>query len=196
MIISAILTVVGSDRPGLTASLAGAVTGVGGNWLESHLARLRGVYVGSVLVELPNEQIHELHRALAEIDPKGLRVDLLEVAPAQPEPDKVMALEVLGQDRPGIVHEVTAALSSAGVNITSFESETQDSSWSGVRLFRAFIEVTAGPGTSDDGVRDALESISGDLMVDFDAAPSSKQPHEPSREQSMSSPSVDAREPA
>jgi glycine cleavage system regulatory protein len=45
-----ILTVIGSDRPGLTAALAEAVLEAGGNWLESHLARLAGRYVGSVLV--------------------------------------------------------------------------------------------------------------------------------------------------
>lgn len=47
-----ILSVTGSDRPGLTQALAGAVLAAGGNWLESHLSRLGGLYVGSVLVEL------------------------------------------------------------------------------------------------------------------------------------------------
>ena len=48
-----VLSVVGSDRPGLTRALAAAVLSAGGNWLESHLSRLGGLYVGSVLVELP-----------------------------------------------------------------------------------------------------------------------------------------------
>ena len=196
MKVSAILTVLGSDRPGLTASLSGAVTGLGGNWLESHLARLRGVYVGSVLVELPRAQIHALRGALAEIDKNGLRVDLLEVGPAQPENCKVMAVEVVGQDRPGIVHEVTAALSSAGVNIASFESRIENSSWSGVPLFKALIEVNAAPGTSDDDVREALESISGDLIVDFGPVPRTEQPRQMGPEPTMSSPLVDARAPA
>ena len=52
---SVILSVIGSDRPGLTEALAGAVLAAGGNWLESHLSRLGGLYVGSVLVELEPE---------------------------------------------------------------------------------------------------------------------------------------------
>ena len=48
-----VLSVVGSDRPGLTKALAAAVLSAGGNWLESHLSRLGGLYVGSVLVDLP-----------------------------------------------------------------------------------------------------------------------------------------------
>ena len=47
-----VLSVAGGDRPGLTRALAAAVLSVGGNWLESHLSRLGGLYVGSVLVEL------------------------------------------------------------------------------------------------------------------------------------------------
>ena len=50
-----VLSVVGSDRPGLTKALAAAVLSAGGNWLESHLSRLGGLYVGSVLVELKSQ---------------------------------------------------------------------------------------------------------------------------------------------
>jgi glycine cleavage system regulatory protein len=52
-----ILTVVGSDRPGLTQAIAEAVTAAEGNWLESHLATLAGKYVGSVLVEVPTAML-------------------------------------------------------------------------------------------------------------------------------------------
>eukprot|EP01041_Mallomonas_annulata_P034880 gene34880-57733_t len=51
-----ILSVIGSDRPGLTQALANAVLSAGGNWLESHLSRLGGLYVGSVRVELAGDR--------------------------------------------------------------------------------------------------------------------------------------------
>ena len=54
---SVILSVSGSDRPGLTEALAAAVLSAEGNWLESHLSRLGGLYVGSVLVALAAERI-------------------------------------------------------------------------------------------------------------------------------------------
>ena len=73
-----ILTVIGSDRPGLTAALAEAVLVSGGNWLESHLARLAGRYVGSVLVEIAPEQLVALHKAVAAVDAEGLNVTLVD----------------------------------------------------------------------------------------------------------------------
>lgn len=74
---TAILTVVGSDRPGLTRAIADAVYATGGNWLESHLSRLGGKYVGSVLVELPEERLDELEKAARGIDAFEIKVDII-----------------------------------------------------------------------------------------------------------------------
>lgn len=63
-----VLSVVGSDRPGLTKALAAAVLKAGGNWLESHLSQLGGLYVGSVLVELPLGREDALRAAVSAVD--------------------------------------------------------------------------------------------------------------------------------
>src|SRR6202012_5712826 len=74
-----VLSVVGSDRPGLTKALAAAVLSAGGNWLESRLSRLGGLYVGSVLVELEADGVEALRTAVAAVDADGLEV---RIAPA------------------------------------------------------------------------------------------------------------------
>ena len=168
---SAILTVLGCDRPGLTQSIAEALAQAGGNWLESHLSHLRGMYVGSVLVELPEGQIEELRKAVARLD-MGLDVRVLEVGSDRERVGSTMTLELVAQDRLGIVREVTAALASIGVNIESFESNAENSSWSGARLFRATAELMLQPGVTENDVRGALENISGEIMVDLDPAQS------------------------
>ena len=167
---SAILTVLGCDRPGLTRLIAEAVAQAGGNWLESHLSHLRGMYVGSVLVELPEGQIEELRAAVARIDNVGLNVNVLEVGSDREREGSTIMLELVAQDRPGIVREVTSALALIGVNIESFESSAENSSWSGARLFRATAELMLQPGVTEDDVRGALEDISGEIMVDLDPA--------------------------
>ncbi|MCP5843025.1 hypothetical protein NL296_27630, partial [Klebsiella pneumoniae] len=70
---------VGSDRPGLTQALARAVLSADGNWLESHLSRLGGLYVGSVLVEVEAGGVDRLRAAVGEVDAEGLDV---RIAPA------------------------------------------------------------------------------------------------------------------
>ena len=76
---SLILSVIGSDRPGLTQALAAAVLSAGGNWLESQLSRLGGLYVGSVLVDLAPDRIETLRSAVQAVDSQGLEV---RIAPA------------------------------------------------------------------------------------------------------------------
>lgn len=162
-----ILSVIGSDRPGLTQTLAEAVLASGGNWLESHLSRLGGTYVGSVLVELDEAQIAVLEDAVRSVDASGLHVSL---APAGGEAQgggAAMAFELVGQDRPGIVREVTAVLTRLGVNIEDFDTRTEHGAWSGAPMFHASARLTLPAGVSEADVQAALEAISGEIMVDF-----------------------------
>ena len=162
-----ILTVVGSDRPGLTQALADAVLAAGGNWLESQLARLGGKYVGAVLVELDEARLGELERAIRRIDESGLQVTLVPAGDHHGGGGKPLWIELVGQDRPGIVREVTGALAPLGVNIEDFSSATENTAWSGDLLFRARLRVAVPGGVTLEAVRDALEAISGEIMVDL-----------------------------
>lgn len=168
---SVILSAVGGDRPGLTKGLAEAVLAAGGNWLESHLSHLGGKYVGSILVELDAERLGELNQAVERLNAGGLHVSIAPAGAEAPVEGKPLSFELVGQDRPGIVHEVTAVLAGLGVNIEDFATRTDNGSWSGERLFRANARLTVPDGTSPDEVQTALEAISGEIMVDFTIKP-------------------------
>jgi glycine cleavage system regulatory protein len=162
-----ILTVVGSDRPGLTRAIADAVYAVGGNWLESHLSRLGGKYVGSVLVELSEERLGELEDAARGIDAIGIKVDIIASAQADECVGQTLTIEIVGQDRPGIVRTVTTVLAGLDVNIEDFTTAIEGSAWSGAPLFRAKAKLLIPTGLATHVVREALEGISGEIMVDF-----------------------------
>ncbi|WP_156256067.1 glycine cleavage system protein R [Sandarakinorhabdus oryzae] len=162
-----ILTVIGSDRPGLTAALAEAVLDAGGNWLESHLARLAGRYVGSVLVEIAPEQLAALHKAVAAVDANGLNVTLVDAGEAVASAGTRLSLQLVAQDRPGIVNELAQALAPLGVNIESLETTAEDGAWSGARLFRAEVVASLPAGVSETDVQAALEGVSAEIMVDL-----------------------------
>jgi len=165
-----ILTVIGSDRPGLTEALAGAVQTAGGNWLESHLSRLGGRYVGSVLVALPDSALEALRSHVAAVDAVGLNVNIVAASTEQPPVGTPLELSLVGQDRPGIVREVSAALARLGVNIEALETGIEGSAWSGSPLFRADAQLLIPEGIAAADVQAALEAVSGDMMVDFKVA--------------------------
>lgn len=166
-----ILSVIGSDRPGLTQALAGAVLAAGGNWLESHLSQLGGLYVGSVLVELEAGGVEALRAAVREVDAQGLEV---RIAPAVEGPGaagEVVQFSLVGQDRPGIVHQVTALLTRLEANIEAFETRISVEPHSGAPLFHMEARLRLPPALKAEAVQAALEDISAEIMVDVSLTP-------------------------
>lgn len=162
-----LLTVIGADRPGLTEALAAAVLDAGGNWLESYLSRLGGKFVGSALVDLSPHGVDRLRANLQQSVASELRV---EIVPADEDidPGELVELTLTGQDRTGIVHEISGVLARLGANIVELETRTDPSAWSGSDMFRARTRLTLPQGLSHDALQLALEALSGDLMVDFE----------------------------
>lgn len=166
---SLILTVVGPDRPGLVRALSGAVAARGGSWLESRMARLAGQFAGIVLVEAPESLLDDL----AALEAHGLRVAGQSAtsgaadAAAQPR----LALEVVGNDRPGIVRDVAQILAGSEVNIEELTTGVASGSFSGETLFRATALLRAPNTAAVDAVRAGLERLGNELMVDIQPAP-------------------------
>lgn len=163
-----VLSVAGSDRPGLTKALAAAVLSAGGNWLESHLSRLGGLYVGSVLVELEESKVEALRAAVSGVDAAGLEVRIAPAVEAAQAAGEILAFTVVGQDRPGIVDQVTAALAGLHANIETFETWLTQEAHSGAPLFNMHAALRLPEGLPAAKVQEALEAISGEIMVDVD----------------------------
>jgi glycine cleavage system regulatory protein len=166
-----VLSVVGSDRPGLTKALAAAVVSAGGNWLESHLSRLGGLYVGSVLVELEADGAEGLRLAVGEVDAQGLEVRIVPAVDAPAAAGEALDFALVGQDRPGIVSQVTDVLSRLGANVETFETRVDTEAYSGVPLFRLEARLRLPPALRASEVQAALEDISAEIMVDISLTP-------------------------
>jgi glycine cleavage system regulatory protein len=166
-----VLSVVGSDRPGLTEALAGAVLAAGGNWLESHLSRLGGLYVGSVLVELEADAVDALNSAVRAVDARGLEVRIAPAVEAPGAAGDALALSLVGQDRAGIVRQVSAILSGLDVNIETFETHIGAEPHSGASLFHLEARLRLPPGLEAGKVQAALEAMSAEIMVDVSLNP-------------------------
>jgi glycine cleavage system regulatory protein len=168
----AVLSVVGSDRPGLTKALAAAVLAAGGNWLESHLSQLGGLYVGSVLVELDEDGFDALRSAVRSVDAQGLEVRITSAVEGAGQAGETLEFSLVGQDRPGIVDLVTAVLSELEANIETVRTWVSAEAHSGAPLFHMEAKVRLPPGLRADRVQAALQDISAEVMVDISVTPS------------------------
>jgi glycine cleavage system regulatory protein len=165
---SLILTLVGPDRPGLVRILAEEVAARDGSWLESRMARLAGQFAGIVLVNLPETEIGALTAILHDLEDEGLRVVVQQGVPDRaPALDRIFHVEVVGQDRPGIIRDITQALWDRGVNIEELTTNVLSGSFSGEMMFRIDARLRVPATTSVDDIRDDLEDLGNDLMVDI-----------------------------
>ncbi len=162
---SLILTVIGPDRPGLVRALSEAVAARGGSWLESRMARLAGQFAGIVLVDAPQSLVNDL-RAL---EGQGLRI-AVQSGEATAAVGERLTLEVVGNDRPGIVRDITAVVAANGINIEELTTGVLSGSFSGETLFKATASLRAPNAAAVEAMRAGLERLGNELMVDIHAA--------------------------
>jgi len=162
-----VLTVVGDDRAGLVQSLADVVTAHGGNWETSELAELAGAFAGIVLVSVPDGLVEELTAALDGLD--GMMQVALHAGTAAPEraAGRRITFTVLGNDRPGIVKDVTSALTRRGLTIDLFSSRTREAPMAGGTLFEASLAARVPDGVDEVGVVEELERLATEIQVDI-----------------------------
>ena len=171
MIETLVMTIIAADRPGLVDRVATCVADHGGNWLESRMCHLGGRFAGIARVEVPAEKLTGLKRALHGLEADGLRVVVESGAGAVSGGGVSATLELVGNDRPGILRSVTGVLAAHGVNVEELSSECVPAPMGGGDLFQARARVLVPSGVKLETVRADLEKIAQDLMVDLKLQP-------------------------
>ena len=178
MLATLVMTVIGADRPGLVQLVASRVADHGGNWLESRMCRLGGQFAGILRVEVAKERRDELVNALRLLEVDGLRV----IMHAEGDPaaqvrsgvaggGSLATVELVGNDRPGILRSVSAVFAAHGVNVEELASERVNAPMDGGVLFQARATVFVPGQVRLAAVRADLEKLASDLMVDVKLAP-------------------------
>lgn len=165
---SLVLTIIAPDKPGLVELLSQTIASHQGNWLESSLSRLAGKFAGILVVSVPEAQTESLIKELTELEAQGLKV----VAERSQEPELSTAyssitLALIGHDKPGIVKEISQALTTSKVNVERLSTELVSGSMSAEELFKAEALLLVPDSVDLDDLQQALENIASDLMVDI-----------------------------
>jgi glycine cleavage system regulatory protein len=172
MLSTLVMTVIGPDRPGLVELVTANVVDHGGNWLESRMCRLGGQFAGIVRVEVPSEKSDSLLATLAKLEKDGLQISARKETSALPAARGTVAvLELVGQDRPGILHQISRILAQYNVNVEELSSDRVNAPMDGSMLFQARASVLLPANVSIAQLRGELEKIASDLMVDVQLNP-------------------------
>jgi glycine cleavage system regulatory protein len=163
-----VLTLIGDDRAGLVNAVADVVARHGGNWERSQMAELGGKFAGIVLVTAPDAAADGL---VASLEPlHGLLDVTAQIAPGGGDAstgERLVSLDLVGGDRPGIVSEISRVLTDLGVSIDTLTTEVRDAPMAGGRLFEAHAVLAVPAAVDDEHLQDRLEALANEMMVDL-----------------------------
>jgi len=173
---SLVITVVGPDRPGVVRALSDKAAEFGANWTDSVMANFAGQFAGIVHLQVPPAQIMALEAALRAIDSEHLHVQVAyadAAANAAPVARRI-ALELVGHDRPGIIHAIATRLAEHGVSIDKMKTHIASGAMSGEQMFHLDAQLTIPAELDIDQLQLGLESLANELMVDIGFVSGSK----------------------
>lgn len=171
MLTTLVMTVIGPDRTGLVDSLARTVADQGGNWLESRMCHLGGQFAGLIQVEIEPAQVETLREHLSLLSDSGLQISVQDGGNTAPAPQTLVMIDLVGQDRPGLLRAITGVLAQHQLNVEELDSERTAAPQGGGTLFKANVTISVPSGADLDAIGDDLEQIATDLLVDISLAP-------------------------
>ena len=162
-----VLTVIAADKPGVVERVAHCIAERGGNWLESRMAHMAGQFAGILRVSVPTQSRQDLVNALEDLSTHGIRVLVGEGSTGQALDAKPILMTLVGNDRSGIVREITALLSKQGVNLERLSTDVRPAPMSGDPLFNAEALLRVPSTLSLETLQESLETLADDLMVEL-----------------------------
>ena len=167
-----VLTVIADDKPGLVETLAEVIADHKGSWLESSMSQLAGKFAGILRVSVATNRAQNLIDALSSL-PAELKL-VVEQAEAEELPDKptTVGLNLMGNERPGIIREISHALAMLSVNVEQLSTHCDPAPMSGDVLFRARAVLQVPTGMLVEDLQEVLERLADDLIVELkDSSP-------------------------
>ena len=165
---SLVLTIAGMDKPGLVRALSDAVSAHGANWEESRMAHMAGRFVGILHVTVAEPEADALTASLSALESQGLTVRVERGGAGYPsEGFRPLRLEVVANDRPGIVREISGVLAAQGVNVQELITERRSAPHDGGMLFVASAWLLCPPALSRQHLTEELEAIANDLVAEI-----------------------------
>ncbi len=168
MTTSLVFTFIGTDKPGLVEKLTNIVAEHEGNWLESRMSQLAGQFAGITRVQIASAHVDKLQQALNQLSGDDLTIVIQTGNHNELNTStQKLALSLIGNDRPGILKELSSALAARHINLTEMNTKLTSAPMTAETLFEAHAEIAVPLTQNLEELSDKLEEIANDLSVDI-----------------------------
>ena len=162
-----VVTLIAPARPGLVEGIAQCIAQHQGNWLDSRMARMDGQFAGIVRIAVAPEHRDGLSQALRALERLGISLQIADSGQPPSQEVRELRLALVGNDRPGIIRDITRRLAELSVNLESLETEVQPAPMSGEPLFHARALLALPASLSQAHLQERLEELADELMVEL-----------------------------
>lgn len=177
---SVICTFISPDRSGLVEELSKIIAKCDGNWLDSSMAHLAGQFAGIIRIEIAEENVGLLAKEFGKLEQAGMLIQLKPTLARKKLEQSAttdmsvdsnateLKLSIVGNDRPGIIQEVSYALAQARLNVVKMESWLSSAPMSGDPLFNASMLLVQSLDSDIEELKMVLDTISIALAIEID----------------------------
>ncbi|MDI9332368.1 MAG: formyltransferase family protein [Alphaproteobacteria bacterium] len=163
---SLVVTVIGRDRPGIVRMISDSLQGLAVNWADSRMTHYADQFAGVVHLQVSAEQAGQVESKLKGLEAEGLSVQWARSdSPPVAAGNRMLRLELMGPDRPGIVRELSVGLAERGVSIEDLHTEISQNE--GQSVFKVSALLVVPQALSDEALRGVLEGLASQMMMDI-----------------------------
>ena len=132
------------------------------------MSNLAGEFAGMVHLDVPRDHAAALAAALRALQGPGLRVQVAQGAgSAAPAGQRGVSLELVGEDRVGIVSTLARLLAERGVSIEHIHTEIINPHGSAAAAFKVVAHLLVPAAMSNDALREDLQGLARAMMLDI-----------------------------
>lgn len=166
--ISLVVTVVGPDRPGLVSAISDKAVEFDANWADSVMSNFAGQFAGIVQLQVRPEKCDALIAALQSLESPQMRISVAKsTASTAAIKTRRLKLDLVGHDRPGIIHSISSQLAKRQISIEKLETHIASGAMSGEQMFQMKALLLVPVALDENELRDGLEGLANELMVDI-----------------------------
>jgi glycine cleavage system transcriptional repressor len=168
-----ILTAIGPDQVGLVQRISEFISRHGCNIEDSKMAVFCGEFAVIVLISGDGVNLVKIGRDYRQIETEtGLSISIKTPATRTP-PESFLPYKLTAScmDHPGIVYQISAVLSSLGINIESMETKTYSAPVSGTPIFQLEANLAVPTRTNINQLRQRFSEMQREENIDIELSP-------------------------
>ncbi|MCL6269950.1 hypothetical protein M3P05_08365 [Sansalvadorimonas sp. 2012CJ34-2] len=163
-----LLTVTGPDLPGMEDVLARTVSQHKARSLSSHMAHMGGRFASIMFISVSPEELKGLTSDLTSMKNNGVKVQFDRMDPAAlPDHESHLLMNLIADEAPELVTDVSRLLGEQHIRISEIHTDTIPAPYTGEHLQSIQAHLYAPDGTDVDTVRERIESLSPELILDI-----------------------------